>query len=482
MEKKQLIIDEPLVDISREERYKQTLSPFDQYLPGIRPSNSNNYLLRLAFAMKEKEVEETQCVSTIVEGSPFILETSDIQPLVHFAYTCDVPELPMTDKQMQMVAQLEFMNRRYVFRYNKVLGVAEYLERKALNTRFQPVDECAINSIAINAMEEGITMWDRDVKRYLKSDRVCPYDPFDTFISGLPKWDRKPRIDTFFRRIPVDDEQWYGLAHTWFLGMVALWMQKNRRKGNESMLVLVGEQGTGKSTFCRSLMPPELTPYYKEDFYLNDHRKALLMLCRYGLINFDEMNRITERQQPLLKNMLQLPVVDEFKPYASTSVQQRRCASLVGTSNNMDVIADLTGSRRYICARVTGPIKELPKRFSYAQLYAEAVAEINAGHRYWLTEKEEAALTERNLRFVRLPVEAEEFDTLFAPAQPGEEGAQWLYASEIHKVLHPTLGKPMSHQQLCDFSALMNSRHVKSKRGNGGNRYLVKKKTEHRRG
>jgi hypothetical protein len=476
MDKKQLMTDEPLVDTRREERYHALLSPFEEYLPGLRPSNSGNYLLRLAIAMKEKKVEEAVCVRMIVERSPFTLEAADVQPLVHFAYTTDVPALPMTDKQMQTMRQLEFMNRRYVFRYNEVLGVTEYLERKPLHTAFHPVDERALNSIAINALEEGINMWDRDVKRYLKSDRVCPYNPFDTFLSGLPVWDKRPRIDKFFRRVPVDDEAWYGLAHTWFLGMVALWMQKNRRKGNESMLVLVGEQGTGKSTFCRSLMPKELMPYYTENFALTDRRKALLMLSRYGLINFDEMNRITERQQPTLKNMLQLPVVDEFKPYASTSAQERRYASLAGTSNNRDVITDLTGSRRYICALVTGPIKALPKHYNHAQLYAEAVAEIHAGTRYWLDEKEETALTERNLRFVRLPVEAEEFDTLFTPARPGEEGAVWLYASEIYKALHPTINKPMTRQQLRDFSALMTSRKVQSKRGNGGLKYLVKKK------
>ena len=71
------------------------------------------------------------------------------------------------------------------------------------------------------------------------------------------------------------------------------------------------------------------------------------MMTRYGLINFDEVNRLTDRQQPVLKNMLQLPTIDEFKPYASTSAQMTRYASLIATSNNADVIGDLTGSRRY---------------------------------------------------------------------------------------------------------------------------------------
>ena len=199
------------------------------------------------------------------------------------------------------------------------------------------------------------------------------------------------------------------------------------------------------------------------------------MMTRYGLINFDEVNRPTDRQQPVLKNMLQLPTIDEYKPYASTSAQMQRYASLIATSNNADVISDLTGSRRYICTLVTGKIK-LPKQINYPQLYAEAVHEINDGRRYWLDEHDEKALTDRNIAFVRLPADAEAFDLLFTPARPDDEDAEWLYASQINERLHPTIHKPMTHKELCDFRALMVARNVQAKRAAGGMVYLVKKR------
>lgn len=171
--------------------------------------------------------------------------------------------------------------------------------------------------------------------------------------------------------------------------------------------------------------------------------------------------------------MLQLPVVDEFKPYASNSLQERRYASLMGTSNNLDIISDITGSRRYLCARVIGPV-DVKKKIKYDQLYAEALHELNSGRRYWLNEKEEAALVERNMRFVRMPASAEQFDVYFTAAKEFEEGAEWLYASQIHERLHPTIHKPMTNAQLRTFRALMNSRHVISKRFTGGMKYLVR--------
>ena len=464
---------------SREVRYANVMNPFAEFLPDIWPSNSDEYFTLLASKMRAAGVTEERALLLIVEGNAFEVDDEHLTALVHsaFAAPAEAPQPKLTKEQAKALAQREFFSRRYALRFNRVLGVTEYRQRKRLHTQWHPVDEMVINSMAVNAQEEGIDMWDRDVRRYLRSDRVCPYDPFDDFFRSLPKWDRRPRIDKFFHRIPVDDEQWYALAHKWFLGMAALWMQKNRRKGNELMLLLVGEQGTGKSTFARMLMPKQLEAYYTENFSLSDRRKALLMLTRYGLINFDEADRLTDTQQPILKNMLQLPMVDEYKPYASHSTQQARYASLMGTSNSMSVIADLTGSRRYVCAKVTGHIDTREFR-NYPQLYAEAVWEIEHGASYWLDGSEEAALMERNKRFVRMPAEAETFDTLFEIATPDMADAQWMYASEINQRLHPTQHKPMSRSEANRFRDFMLSLHAVTKRSNGGYKYLVREKKQ----
>ena len=60
--------------------------------------------------------------------------------------------------------------------------MTEYCERKRLHTRYHPVDETVVNTIALNAREEGVNAWDRDVKRYLKSDRMMTFNHFDAFL------------------------------------------------------------------------------------------------------------------------------------------------------------------------------------------------------------------------------------------------------------------------------------------------------------
>lgn len=466
------------IPMTSEEKYRASQSPFENYLPGLRPNDTDAYLTRLLTAMRKSGLTESEAVFQITSKSLLKLDEAHLSALAQDVFKADIEaeSLPEPSKTITSIAtQNEFMTRRYIFRYNEVTGVTEYIKRGKYELDYRPVDERVLNSIALNALEEGIDLWDRDVRRYLNSDRVVSYNPFDAFFEQLPEWDKKPRIDKLFRRVPADNDTWYSLAHTWFLGMVALWMGVNRRRGNESILILIGPQGIGKSTFCRSLMPPALSAYFTENFALTDRRKALLMLTRYGLINFDEINRITERQQPTLKNMLQLPTVDEFRPYASTSRQERRYASFIGTSNNMDVIADLTGSRRYICANITGKI-DLRKPINHEQLYAEAVYEINKGHRYWLDEEEEQALIERNIQFVRLPPVAERLDALFVPGTEDDADAKWLYATQIYNLMYPTIHKEVTKKQAYDLSTIMQCRGIPAKRSAGGMKYLVKRR------
>ena len=60
----------------------------------------------------------------------------------------------------------EFMKRRYEFRYNTVQDDLEYRQRDSVHFCFKPVDKRVRNSIAINALKEGISAWDRDVDRF----------------------------------------------------------------------------------------------------------------------------------------------------------------------------------------------------------------------------------------------------------------------------------------------------------------------------
>ena len=76
----------------------------------------------------------------------------------------------------------------------------------------------------MNARLEGLNLWDRDVIRYLDSDRVPVFNPVEDFLFGLDiHWDGYDRIRELASRIPCDNPHWPDLFYRWFLNMVAHW-------------------------------------------------------------------------------------------------------------------------------------------------------------------------------------------------------------------------------------------------------------------
>ena len=135
-----------------------------------------------------------------------------------------VPKSNCLTKEQRLSLQMdEFMNRRYEFRYNTQIGEVEYRERFSFQFYFHPIDKRAQNSIMLDAQSEGIGVWDRDIDRYLHSNRVPIYNPLEEFLFHLPHWDGKDRIHALANRVPCKNPHWELLFHRWFLNMVSHW-------------------------------------------------------------------------------------------------------------------------------------------------------------------------------------------------------------------------------------------------------------------
>ena len=212
---------------------------------------------------------------------------------------------------MSLVLRLdEFMNRRYFFRTNEMSGGVEYLDRSMIQFVYKPYTTKVRNSICLEAQQEGLNVWDKDIDRYVNSDRVPIYHPIDHFLGNLPAWDGKERIRALAGRVPCDNPVWGDLFYRWFLSMVAHWMELDSEHGNSTTPLLVGGQGCGKSTFCLNLLPPVLRPYYTDSIDFGNRRGAELALHRYALINIDEFDSVKSSHQSFLKHILQKAVCE----------------------------------------------------------------------------------------------------------------------------------------------------------------------------
>ena len=377
-------------------------------------------------------------------------------------------------EQLQSLKMEEFMNRRYDFRYNLMAGGPEYREKNTFCFDYRPVTDRVLNSIALNAQKEGLQLWDRDVRRFVFSDRIPDYAPIEDYLTRLPVWDGKDRIRPLAARIPCDNVRWEQLFYTWFLSMVAHWQGRDKQHGNSLSPLLVGGQGCGKSTFCFNLLPSDLNKYYTDSIDFSKKRDAELYLTRFGLINIDEFDQVSARHQGFLKHLLQKPVVNVRKHHATKVESVKRYASFIATSNHTDLLGDPSGSRRFICIEVKGLIDN-DQPIDYLQLYAQAVAALKNNERYWLTHEEEVSQMQANEAFQQRPLFEDLFFQYYRPASHKEEGLK-ISAGEIYLSLQKKSGVKLPMSNVSVFGRFLKKIGLKTQLASRGRLYLVVEK------
>lgn len=379
----------------------------------------------------------------------------------------------LTREQETVFRLEEFMNRRYEFRFNTLRDEVEYRQRDSIHFYFKSIDRRSRNSISINALKEGIRVWDRDVDRFLMSEYVPLYNPVEDYLCEVGRWDGKDRIRALANLVPCNNPHWRELFYRWFLSMVAHWRGLDKQHGNSTSPLLVGAQGYRKSTFCRILLPPELRFGYTDSIDFQSKQDAERSLGRFFLINLDEFDQISVNQQGFLKHLLQKPVANLRKPYGSTIQEIRRYASFIGTSNQKDLLTDPSGSRRFICIEVTAPI-ETNVTINYKQLYAQAMSALYKGERYWLNDEDEGLLKQSNSEFERISPLEQLFLCYFS-SPSGDEKGEWLTPMEILAYLQTKTKERLSINQVGHFGRTLQKQNISSRKVSRGTLYHVTK-------
>ena len=368
---------------------------------------------------------------------------------------------------------LNYLERKYEMRFNTALGCTE--TRKAgSNEPFVPVDERMRNTIAIKARLDGIDAWDKDIRRYTESDFVKAFNPVDIFLKGLRgRWDGKNHIEMLADCVPNDNTRWAEWFHTWFLAMVAQWLGLNISHGNSVAPLLISRQGYRKSTFCKRLLPEALQWGYNDNLIISEKQNTLRAMTQSLLINIDEFNTLSAKTQDgFLKNVMQLANIKIRQPYCQQQVTLPRIASFIATANVADVFSDPSGCRRFIAVTLTGPIR-LPEHIDYEQLYAQAVAELDNGRRYWFDEADTQDIMENNVQYQqRTPAEALFLDSFSIPKDL-TKGA-YMTAASIFSLLRQRYGSQLNLTSLSHFGrVLANIPNLHSKHSSHGTEYLV---------
>ena len=382
----------------------------------------------------------------------------------------------LSDNIMRMIG---FLCKKYDFRYNSVMKFTEYRPKDKDYWGYQPVDARVQKRMTLEVQLANIRVSIKDVRNYLESDLLSTYNPVEDFLFKCAgKWDGKDYIRALAHTVPTDNPYWEDWFYTWFLAMVNQWRSYSHRKyGNSVAPLLISKQGYNKSTFCRSLVPPELQWGYNDNLVLSEKRQVLQAMCQALLLNLDEFNQISPQvQQGFLKNIIQLPSVKMKPPYGSHVQEFPRMASFIATSNMEDILSDPSGNRRFLGVELTGPIdvSQLP---NYEQLYAQALAALQAGEKTYFDAEQTKLIMASNRKFEVISPVDQYFNLYFDLTDDAKLG-EYLTAAEIFQELKSHIGSSVKLSNLISFGRKLSQMpSIHRKRFNDGMRYLVVRKS-----
>ena len=375
------------------------------------------------------------------------------------------------EKPVQSTRRLKnFLYKHFDFRYNRLTGVTEYRAKEAVGTSFRPVDEREMNGMIVDARMAGIPCWNSMIPTLVLSNKVESFNPFHLYMSELPVWDGTDRVTPLLQRVS-DDAMWLKGGRYWLRAMIAQWMGVERSHANSLMPILISnEQGLGKSTFCRQLLPDSLRGYYLDNLNLSPGTSPEKKLVNKGLINLDEFDKISEKRQPDLKNLLQMLSVPVYRGKCLGYVTEPRLASFIGTTNSRQILCDVTGSRRFLCVEVKQFIPD--EALEHKQLYAQLKQEVLNGERDYLNKEEEKELQRKNKRYYRQSLLEDVFFACFR-APVGEEEGRWLTAAQMFQIMAKRNSSALRGISAKMLSYRLSGLGLKYKHTNHGNYYLV---------
>ena len=368
----------------------------------------------------------------------------------HGTWKLTLPEKGHENGMMTLPEIRQWLSQRIVVIYNQVTDQMLWRKKNAHEEGmpvigWQLIDNMQYNTLrGMMAEETGKRIQPVDVKGVIESNFAQMTHPVRDYIRQLPEWDGQDRVAQLADYVHVEptpayhsqeevQESFRQALHKWLVGMVATWMSDDH--ANEQILTLIGPQGIYKTTFFRSILPPQLANYHWENnhnsFHSKDDKIALSENC---LVELEEVEAIEGRDMSEMKGLVTSHYIKERRPYAVFRERKPRLASFCASGNKQRILTDKSGSRRWLCYLVSDIDSPYDWNLDYEQLYSQLYHEYQNGFRYYLTKDEERKL-ERQNRFFQQVSPEEELIVSRLRKPRGNETAKLMNASMIATLL-----------------------------------------------
>ena len=218
-----------------------------------------------------------------------------------------------------------------------------------------------------------------------------PFNPVLDDLDSVGKWDGVPRLDEAFSKYfgVTNNDYTQTVSRCFFIGAVA----RARDPGCQcdSLPILEGLQGLGKSSGCRVLFDP----FFSDEIADIGSKDASLQLQGVWCIEISELDAMSRADVSKAKAFLSRRT-DRFRvPYGHRPAEYPRSCIFIGTTNpSAGYWKDETGGRRIWPVKCEKPIDLIGLRAVRDQLWAEAVQLYEAGAVWYIVNPKVLKLAE----------------------------------------------------------------------------------------
>lgn len=304
-----------------------------------------------------------------------------------------------------------------------------------------------INSIFCELNRKGIGSSVHTLRLILDSDFVPEIDPFRSYFDSLPAW--KPGMPDYITELAEtikaeNQDFWITSFKKWLVAVVASAIDP--MTVNHQVLVLIGSQGIGKTTWLHRLLPKSLLGYQFTGTVYPNNKDSLVQLSENLFIHLDEFENLTRSEIGSIKSLITNPNLTLRRPFGHFNERYIHRASFTGSVNENEFLNDLTGNRRFLSIRC------LDINYQYTldidNAYSQAFALYKSGEfKYWWDASDIQALEEINSEHVKVPIEEELFLKTYAPATGNSDSVLLMTPADIAISLNKKYGVNFTTQR-----------------------------------
>lgn len=231
----------------------------------------------------------------------------------------------------------------------------------------------------------------RDALLAVASERA--YHPVREYLCSLPEWDGTKRVETLLIDYFGAEDSVYTRAVTRKTLAAAVARIFEPGKKFDSVLILNGPQGIGKSTFFSRLAGD----WFSDSLTVTDmkDKAGAEKLQGYWILELSELNGMKKTDVEIVKSFI-TRCDDKYRASYGVNVESHPRQSIIVGSTNAEegFLRDITGNRRFWPVRISGQSEKKPWDIdtpTVRQIWAEALEIYRKGEVLYLTGDEATA-------------------------------------------------------------------------------------------